>query len=150
MRKTITSAAIAVALCAMGQDLARVEIKTVSDVDAIESVPEWRRGGTNGVTISVCTGSAVLSHGIARSNILLVRTLEFDGDGRLVRASPVRIMPGGASRLPNFDEVRDSVSGRRAERMQRERSEMLRKMQKSERDAMELEREMMKRKNGLR
>lgn len=89
-------AALAAATLARGQDLTRVEIKSPSDMTALMSIPEWRRAdNTNGVAISVCTGMMIIKD---RANwkwcVPLARTLEFDTEGRLIKASAIKIIGG--------------------------------------------------------
>ena len=91
MKRIVASVVLAAALFAHGQDIARVEIKSKADIDALAAIPEWRRGAdTNGITMSVCVGAAERGDG----GYLLTRRLTFDADGRLVCASPISTTPG--------------------------------------------------------
>lgn len=102
MKNIALAIALAAASFASGMDTRYVEIKSTNDVHAIASIPEWRRGvDTNGVTITVCIGGAVISGGPLCYP--LSRELEFDADGRLVRASPVMYMQGVTTRGGRHD-----------------------------------------------
>ena len=105
MKHILVMVALAAAIVARGQDLTRVEIKSPADVAAIAAIPEWKRGAdTNGITISVCVGSAILHNRYGNTVITLARDLEFDADGRLARISPVRTTHG-LSPAPSFEKV---------------------------------------------
>ena len=102
MKNIVLAIALAASTFAHGMDTRYVEIKSTNDIHAIASIPEWRRGvDTNGVTITVCIGGAVISG--SPLCYPLSRELEFDADGRLVRASPVMYMQGVTTRGGRHD-----------------------------------------------
>lgn len=122
MKKLIMPLALAAALCAHGQDLTRVEIKSKEDIAALAAIPEWRRGSdTNGITMSVCVGAAEGKDG---SGFLLTRRLTFDADGRLVCASPISTTPGLCYGIIggfiSFEEMRKALFPTEKERVERE------------------------------
>lgn len=98
--KRLAWAALA-ALCAAQAsaiDLKCVRIRTPEDVDAISTVPEWRRGtDANCVTVSVCVGTAYFvqtnSFTGTADIFVLSKDLVFGPDGRLELVSGARMLP---------------------------------------------------------
>ena len=93
----MTAFAFASALAAMASapETRFVKVASTNDVLSLLSIPEWRRGSdTNGVTFTVCVGIAIVSlhGGDTEIKVPLSRDLEFDSDGRLVRASGISLI----------------------------------------------------------
>ena len=92
MRKLVLSLVLAAAIHpASAIDTRYAEVKSKEDIDALAAIPEWRRGAdTNGVTITVCVGKAVLClPSGTRLPYTLARSLTFDAEGRLASVSKV-------------------------------------------------------------
>jgi hypothetical protein len=106
MRKAIAIAAMS-ALSAFAEiapeSRCAYKVQTTNDVMEIASIPGWTRGQTtNGFTTTVFVGW-VYDRG-AMIDKPVARTLTFDADGRLVRASPISLIPVGCETRP-FEET---------------------------------------------
>lgn len=106
MKRIAVALFILLEFCSLGQDISRLEVESTNDLFAVELIKEWTRGATtNGVTVSVCTGMMVVKDKAGWEwNIPMARTLEFDSDGRLVKASNVNMI-GGSFEAFNYQSV---------------------------------------------
>lgn len=125
--RTVLLAIILATGLAYAVDLKHVDIKTPEDIAAIAAIPEWRRGAdTNGITISVCVGTAIgYRNGSPNSGFHLAREMTFDADGRLIYVSKICTIPAADDNVKSLDDLRRRLFPTAAEKKEDEENARL-------------------------